>query len=246
VIFSTTEVEQFCADGFVILRSAFSRDIAEECRDFVWKEVLSWQDCTTGGQPMIHFRRNLAGEPFDQIVNGRLCAAIDQLTGAARAIIHGCFGWWPLLFPGFPGPGGWHVDGSNFHHHLSSREQGLVTLFLFSDIGPGDGGTPMARGSHRAVAQLLRSAEPDGLSPDELQGNLPVVDRARVIEATGEAGDVVMMHPLLIHGFGPNSGRRIRFACNPQYQLREPMSFDRGDGAYSPVEDAIRRTLNLA
>ncbi|HTS47472.1 MAG TPA: hypothetical protein VMH05_05985 [Bryobacteraceae bacterium] len=32
-------------------------------------------------------------------------------------------------------------------------------------------------------------------------------------------------------------------ACNPQYQLKEPMQIDRADGAYSPVEEAIRAAL---
>jgi uncharacterized protein (DUF433 family) len=243
VVFSKTELTQFCVDGFVILRAGFSRDVAAECRDFVWNEILKWRNCGTGGQPMVHLRRNLCGGPFDQVMNGRLRSAIEELTGTGRAIIHESFGWWPVLFPAFPGPGGWHVDGSNFRHRLSSPEQGLVTLFLFSDIGSGDGGTPMVRGSHHAVARLLADAGLGGLSPQELQAALPPVDKAEVVEATGEAGDVAMMHPFLVHGFGPNRGRKIRFACNPQYQLTEPMSFDRPDGAYSPVEEAIRQCL---
>jgi hypothetical protein len=40
------------------------------------------------------------------------------------------YGYWTILFPGFPGPGGWHVD------HLETGYQGLVRLFLFSDMGP--------------------------------------------------------------------------------------------------------------
>lgn len=53
-----------------------------------------------------------------------------------------------------------------------------------------------------------------------------------------------MLHPMVIHGFGPNMGSRIRFACNPQYQLKEPMRLDRVDAAYSPVEEAIRAGLS--
>jgi hypothetical protein len=54
------------------------------------------------------------------------------------------------------------------------------------------------------------------------------------------------MHPLLIHGFGPNRGNKIRFACNPLLPLKEPMQLDRSDGAYSPVEEAIRRAIGSA
>jgi Phytanoyl-CoA dioxygenase (PhyH) len=243
VTFSEKELDQFRADGFVILRDGFAREIATECREFVWKEILSWRDCSTSGQPFVHVRRNLSGPPFDRVLNRRLREAIDQLTGPGRAVVHESFGWWPVLFPGFPGPAGWHVDGSNFRHHLSSPEQGLVTLYLFSDIGPGDGGTPMVRGSHRAIARLLHQAEPGGLSTHELQVKLPPVDLSHVVEVTGQAGDVAMMHPFLIHGFGPNRGHRIRFACNPQYHLMQPMNFQRRCGDQSPAEEAVMHVL---
>ena len=81
------------------------------------------------------------------------------------------------------------------------------------------------------------------MSLAELQTKLPPVDECQIIEVTGEAGDVAMLHPMVIHGFGPNRGSRIRFACNPQYQLREPMQIERAGGDYSPVEEAIRAAL---
>ncbi len=180
---------------------------------------------------MVHVQRSFSGEPFDGIIGDRLRVAIDQLAGVGRAIVHECFGWWPVLFPGFPGPGGWHVDGSNFHHHLTSREQGLVTLFLFSDIGPGDGGTPVARGSHHAVARLLAAAEPPGLSLAELQAKLPPVDPAGILEVTGEAGDVAMLirskircssiATACIHRWKTPFARPLRASSNPEPSGRE-------------------------
>lgn len=177
--FSAAKIEQFEIDGLVMLRGGFSREVAAECREFVWREILSWRNCITASQPMVHVQRSFSGGPFDGVIGDRLRAAIDQLTGPGRAIVHDSFGWWPVLFPGFPGPGGWHVDGSNFHHHLTSREQGLMTLFLFSDIGPGDGGTPVLRGSHHDVARLLADSEPEGLSLAELQASWRRPDRIK-------------------------------------------------------------------
>jgi len=246
MVFSDADIEQFLTDGFAILRGGFPRELAAEGRAFIWTQVLSWEDCTTWNQPMVHVRKAFGNEPFNRVMNPRLRAALDELMGADRGTIHENFGWWPILFPGFPGPGGWHVDGTNFQHHLTSPEQGLVTLFLFSDVRPGDGGTAVFRGSHHAVARLLAEAEPAGLSPEELEAKLPKVDPAQVIELTGEAGDVAMLHPFLVHGFSANEGTRIRFACNPLYQLKEPMQLERPDGSYSPVEEAIRRALRPA
>jgi hypothetical protein len=36
MVFNDSEIEQFISDGYVVLRAAFSRDLAEECREFVW------------------------------------------------------------------------------------------------------------------------------------------------------------------------------------------------------------------
>jgi uncharacterized protein (DUF433 family) len=242
-VFSYAEIAKFIADGFVIVRRAFSPEIAARGRDFIWTRILSWNDCTTSDQPMVYLQQSFSADPFDQVMNIRLARAFDELLGKDRWTFNRSFGWWPVLLPGFPGPGGWHVDRTFFRHHLTSREQGLVTLFLFSDMGAGDGGTPIVRGSHHAVARLLAQAEPAGLSLEELKAKLPEVDLAEVVELTGEAGDVALFHPFAIHGFGPNRGSRIRFACNPLVQLKEPMILERADAAHSPVEKAIRRAI---
>ena len=42
MVFDDSEIRQFVTDGYVVLRRAFSRELAEECREFVWKEVPSW------------------------------------------------------------------------------------------------------------------------------------------------------------------------------------------------------------
>jgi ectoine hydroxylase-related dioxygenase (phytanoyl-CoA dioxygenase family) len=71
------------------------------------------------------------------------------------------------------------------------------------------------------------------------------VKATQVVELTGEAGEVAMLHPFLIHGFSANTGTKVRFACNPRYSLKQPMELDRADSAHSPVEEAIRRALGL-
>lgn len=245
MVFSEAEREQFIDEGLVVLRRGFDRGVAEKGRAFLWREIgLSEADPSAWDKDIIHVQKNFRGPPFERVLNPRLRAAFEELMGAGRGVLHEAFGWWPVLFPGFPGPGGWHVDG-HFHHHLSSAEQGLVTLYLFSDVGAGDGGTPVVRGSHRVVAQLLAASEPGGLSAAELAARLPQPEPSQIVCVEGEAGDVAMLHPFVIHGFGPNAGTRVRFACNPQYPLRERMSLERSDGDHSPVEEAIRRAIGL-
>lgn len=64
--------------------------------------------------------------------------------------------------------------------------------------------------------------------------------------ATGQAGDVYLCHPFLIHAAQRNRAGRPKFMAQPPLLLREPCVLDRADGAYSPVEQAIRDGLALA
>lgn len=193
----------------------------------------------------------------------RLRRALDQLCGAERWEDFG-LGWWMVTFPEQASPpwgaaGKWHVDGASYQHHVTSKESGLLAIFLFSDIGPGEGGTALAKGSHRWIARLLEDHEPRGMkggavsfharshlgsqletAPD---GGLSDV----VVEVNGHAGDVMLVHPFLLHARSKNLGTKgsdsVRFMCNPNIRLHQEMVLDRPDGAYSAVERAILRAF---
>lgn len=251
MVFEDSEIEQFVSDGYVVLRRAFSREVAEECRRFVWNQVQLWDDCTTYGQPMVQIRKGFGCAPFDRIMNERLASAWDQLVGVGRWRAPQVYGYWSMLLPGFSGPGGWHVDGGSFRSsgHLTDHHHGLVTLFLFSDVGSGDGGTAMIRGSHLLVARAIAAAR-GGVSWDELKPALEAAGvlnpgESQIAHLVGQAGNVALMHPFLIHGFGANQGSRIRFACNPLVQMTDEAELDRPDGKYSPVEAALRKGLGM-
>jgi hypothetical protein len=53
---------------------------------------------------MVHLKRGFRDGPFSRVMNPRLQAAFDRLIGEGRWLFDGRFGWWPVLFPGFPGP----------------------------------------------------------------------------------------------------------------------------------------------
>ena len=67
----------------------------------------------------------------------------------------------------------------------------------------------------------------------------------RVVETTGEAGDVILCHPLLFHAASQNHARIPRFMCNRTAPLREPMRLDRSNGDYSPVEQSLRCAIGI-
>jgi hypothetical protein len=127
--------------------------------------------------------------------------------------------------------------------NLVSQGRALLMLFLFSDVGVDDAPTRIRLGSHLDVPPLLESAGEEGLSFLELGAKLDAtVDRALAL-ATGQAGDVYLCHPFLVHGAQPHSGSVPRFMAQPPLYPSQPLSLNRDDGDYSLVETAIRAGL---
>src|ERR1700744_2946785 len=60
-------------------------------------------------------------------------------------------------------------------------------------------------------------------------------------EMTGSLGDVILLHPLMLHSASKNGRRLARVITNPPVSLNEPFNFDRANPAeYSLVE---RKTI---
>lgn len=158
----------------------------------------------------------------------------------------------------------WHVDGDFFVHYLDSPEQGLLVVPLFTDVPPSGGGTVIYPRGMREVAAHLRD-HPEGVSPrmvprgepgfkaepgadnNDRSWYLEVVSRGEdddFVEVCGSAGDVFLLHPLMMHVATNNPLRHVRIITNPPIALREPFRFHRADGSeYSLVERATLRML---
>lgn len=252
-IFSSNQIEQFIEEGYTMLRGAFPRRVAEAVHRLVVQKVgADRDDPATWTKPFAHLAEIYADEPFASALTPRLKDALDELLGAGRWELPEGLGWWPVIFPGFekgpwrPPTSGWHVDGIHFHHHLDSSDQALLPIFLFNDMGPGDGGTCISVGSHKITARLLRDAEPAGLSANELAERVNAADRKQVVEVSGQAGDVALMHPFMLHTRGVNVGKSIRVICNPCVRFHEKMNvYADPTRPCSAVERAIRVGLSL-
>lgn len=128
---------------------------------------------------------------------------------------------------------GWHFD-FDLHDHATAPA-GLMLFTFFSSVAPRGGGTLIVEGSHR----LLRAFH-DSLSPEEQRSDHPThrkqflrwdpwlraltgdgADRGqpqvvrgvpvRIVELTGEPGDVVVCHPLTLHVASQNRRDVPRF-----------------------------------
>jgi hypothetical protein len=148
--------------------------------------------------------------------------------------------------------GSYAVEGEQgYWLNLRSRGRALLMLFLFSDVGPDDAPTRVKLGSHLDVPPFLAGAGERGMhfgaasAALDAAGKLDSPGRPLAL-ATGHPGDVYLCHPFLVHAAQPHRGREPRFMAQPGLELRTPLELDRGDGAYSPVELAVRRGLSRA
>ena len=65
-------------------------------------------------------------------------------------------------------------------------------------------------------------------------------------EMTGEVGDVILLHPLMLHSASKNSLRIPRIITNPPVSMREPFNFNRSDPLeYSLVEMKTLKELGV-
>lgn len=251
-VLSLSQINEFIERGYTMLPDAFPREVATDIRKAVLgKFNVREDDRSTWPGRMHHLCDSFPGEPFMSAITKRFTDAVDDLIGEGRWKPLENLGWWPCIFPGFdtgewaPIEESWHVDGGFFHHHLDSPEQGLLPIFICSDIDAGGGGTAFAPGSHKVCARILRDAQPDGMSAGDIARAVAAQPRPEVLEATGRAGDIALMHPFMAHAISKNVGSRVRIICNPHITMTERMNVT-GDPSrpFSPVERAIYQAIS--
>lgn len=235
------------------LEEAFSRELADECRELLWEQTgLSPDERSSWTQPVIRLGTQ-ESRPFDDAMHtSRLLSAFDQVVGVGRwESQDGLGGTTPIRFPveGDPGDDGWHIDGS-FRRgdswgrvNVCSDGRALLMLVLFSDVGPNDAPTRIRVGSHLDVPAALMPAGKDGMDFAAVTPLLPNVHQRRLAYATGRAGDVYLCHPFLVHAADRHRGSAPRFMAQPPLFWAEPIELDAPADTDSPVEIAIRLGL---
>jgi hypothetical protein len=246
------QIAAFVRDGFVCVKQAFPRALADEGRALLWAEMgLSPDDPSGWTQAVIRLPGSGAA-PFAHAANTeRLRVAFDQLVGEGRWAEKTGLGSFPIRFPNLPEPDdtGWHCDGSfgewPYRLNLHSRGRALLLLFLFSDVGGEDAPTRIRVGSHLDVPPILALRGDEGMSFLELAQHLEITTRRRVVHATGSAGDVYLCHPFLVHAAQAHHGSVPRFIAQPGLEPVGELTIDNPAHLYSPVEGAIRLGLGI-
>lgn len=256
-ILTNAQAAQFLQDGYVVVEECFSRETAAGLVEQFWDAAplqgVQHDDRATWTHKILLIQQGFEPKMGGPIWTARALGALDDLLGEGRYSPPRSSGWPLLNFPGFAAPpwsppsdkGGWHIDGIHFHHHVHSREQGLIGLLMFTDVAPGGGGTAVKPGSHHITSRILRDAEPEGLHHEELTRRVAeATTPLPAIEVRGGAGAMLFMHPHLYHASSPNCSEMVRIASNSCIALHEPMDLNRPDaGAYSLVEQTVVAAL---
>jgi hypothetical protein len=245
----------FLERGFVTVRGAFDPNSARQWLDEAWIRFgYDPDDPGTWAEKRIHLSARSHVDARTFAPAAWRCAV--ELTGGEERLR---LPWrWGDSFianlgvgddrpwrPPSPAVGGWHKDGDFFRHFLDSPEQALLTFVLWTDMLPRGGGTFVAADSVPVVARFL-AAHPEGVLPDDFDYAELIGQCRDFVEMTGEAGDVVLLHPYTLHATSQNVLGVSRLITNPALALRAPMNFDRSEpDDFSLVEQAVLRGLGV-
>jgi hypothetical protein len=249
-VLSAAELDQFAEAGYVHLRSAFPRALATRCREVAAAQLhidltdpASWHDPVVRG--LVH------AEPLREAANApRLVGAIRQLLDPDDWLPRLNLGLFVVRFPSEADPGdtGWHIDSSfeapdgRWFVNFRSRARGLLLLCLLSDVDAHDAPTRIRPGTHLEMPSLLATFGDNG----SFGLDVPLPDpTGRVALATGEAGDVYLCHPFLVHAASwPHRGKEPRFVAQPPISIKGDLQLDGDIDRLSPVARAVRAALD--
>jgi tetratricopeptide (TPR) repeat protein len=264
------QIEAFMADGYVHLRGAFPRELAASVVESAHRRLReNPAACLLPEQAQREAARLARYDPNDPSTwpEGRLDIegerrftiaefspfaerAVFQLLGDAARVrtrswtsnlivqypVRSLGSWTPA-----PDSPSWHLDSPSTATRIDELRTGLLVFIVFSDLLPASGNSWLALDSPAKVARRL-AAMPEGVDfcSDEAG---PAITRTckRFFELTGEAGDLFLVHPLMLHSASLNPSPRIRFLGNPMVYMQEPLDPRRTDP--SPVERLIARAI---
>ena len=129
--------------------------------------------------------------------------------------------------------------------NIRSRARGLLALFLLTDVGPGRRADPADVPARTCTCrEFLASHGEAGADSDGVFWRESVLCRTAA-HATGQAGDVFLCHPFLVHtATWPHRGTAPRMIAQPAINAPGGFALDGSDP--SPVAQAIVRGLALA
>ncbi len=268
-VLSKAQIDSFFSKGYLVLNNAVNTSMSDKWIEFAytrlgykkddprsWEKDIVWMD--HHHQVPVHEIAPKAWDAILELVGGedriepkvmaiesKHFSTINTFTWSDSFIVNFRRGADAPWQPPSAKVGGWHKDGSYFRHFLDSREQALLPIVCWGDMLHQGGGTFVATDSVRLMARFLAD-HPEGVHPGDFKFQEMVAKCTQFEEITGKAGDVVLIHPFMLHASSQNVLGRPRFMSNPPVVLKEPMNFNRANPAeFSLLERATLHYLGV-
>ncbi|MEW5812455.1 MAG: phytanoyl-CoA dioxygenase family protein [Actinomycetota bacterium] len=220
--------DAFDADGFVKLPQAAPRAAADAARGRVWRQLGLSPD---GPWPApVMWAADLTGEgPFGELARSpRLADALDAICGSGGWTPRGALGNIVVRFAVQPPADdrGWHIDlntpGEDGAWVVTNRPHTLLVLTLLSEVTIDDAPTRIRVGSHHDTVRVLGDEPLDAV---EAGARVAAASASRpVAHATGEPGDMYVLHPFTVHAADEHRGHTPRFMAQGPVLLTRPLT----------------------
>jgi|GEM_PF-5827068 len=262
-LLTKAQITFFETHGYLRIPSVFSREVASE----VERTVINMAAQESGhSEPNLNTLKKkpafidgfyrpgsrIDGALAKQLNTEKLFHALDELLGKSNYQVsdlesHGLF---TMTFPGFSHKpwappkhsGSWHIDnGVRFEdtYTLETSRCACVPVFLITDVKPEGGATACIPGSHKVMAALLKRS--GGINYSEMRAVCEALANTskRIDLLAGNAGDLVVMHPFLVHSPSANSEKSLRIMSNTGLGLTRGRNYDPVSTLLNPSEAAI-------
>ncbi|BBX18636.1 mitomycin antibiotics/polyketide fumonisin biosynthesis protein [Mycolicibacterium duvalii] len=224
------DIDGFATDGFVKIDGAAPREVADAARTLLWEGLAAEpDDPSTWTQPVLWTADLTGAGPCGEIARSpRVAEVLDALCGPGGWLPRGSLGNIPVRFPVSPPADdrGWHIDLNtplpDGSWAVTSRPYTLLILTLLSEVTIDDAPTRLRAGSHRDAAAVLGDEPLDAVSA--AQRVEPASAHRPVHHATGDPGDVYLVHPLTVHAADEHRGTTPRFMAQGPVLLTSPPS----------------------
>jgi hypothetical protein len=135
---------------------------------------------------------------------------------------------------------GYHIDG--MHTVTVWPDKSFLVVFVYlSDTAEYGGATTVRPGSHRQVFDHWRATGEKGDTTP------PTIEYADPLPLAGLAGDVILMHSLLVHSGSANQAGHIRVGLNTAVMPHPGRPYQRKPGApqpdWTPLDWTLRTDL---
>lgn len=239
---SQADVQQFWADGFLIVNDVFTPDEVEEFRMACQSPAVANPTRAAGqDEQTVHLLEITAKHPafLELFKNHKIVHRIAALIGPDIQLQHSKL----AAQAASKGKGGfnWHQDFAFFPHTNTDL---VAVMVMLDDATPENGCMSMVRGSHKMG--LLNHMQDGCFAGSCQEAHVWQEHPEKVTPITPRAGGISIHHCLTLHGSGPNlSGQPRRgivfqYRADDAYQLADAVWVDTGLMACGQRRERVR------